>query len=40
MKKIALFLTGLFLAGALLGSCAMGEKCPTFKNGKLKHSKR
>lgn len=40
MKKIALFFAGIFLAGALLSSCAAGEKCPTFRNGKLKHSRR
>lgn len=40
MKKIALLIAGVLLAGVLLGSCTIGEKCPTFRNGKLKHSAR
>lgn len=40
MKKIALFTIGIFLAGVLFSSCGAGEKCPTFRNGKLKHSLR
>lgn len=36
MRKLYLIAALLICSGAFLSSCGLGEKCPAYRNGKLK----